>query len=379
MSTGTGVSTGWGSGSRRRLHLGSTATIYLALVLIIAVGTLLVGLEGGNLLAGNNVVNLLSRTSVLGFLAIGQTLVILNRSLDLSVGYVAALASIVGATTMAGQQDRILLGIGAALGVSALLGLLNGLIVTRGRVNPFIATLGMGLIIKGFLDTRYQGPSGEVAPSFQSFGYTRIGFVPLSAAVMLLVAALAYVLLHRARLGYAMFAVGGNTDVARLSGVRTDRTLVLAHVLCSTTAGIAGLLLASRFSTGVAVQIYSAGYDLDSIAAVVLGGTLLMGGRGGIPGTVAGVLILATLDTVFNLLQVDPFFRDVLRGVIIVTAVALYARRQIDPNARRRRFADGPPPPRRRTGDRPSGGAAPGTGRTPEPTGRAAAAEGVKT
>lgn len=325
---------------RRRLHLGSTAIIWLAFVLILLVGTVLVALDGTNLLAGNNVVNLLSRTSVLGFLAIGQTLVILNRSLDLSVGYVAALASIIGATVMAGQQERILLGIGAALAVSALLGLVNGLVVTKGRVNPFIATLGLGLIIKGYLDTQYQGPAGTVAPSFQNFGYTRIGVVPLSTAVMLGVAVLAYVLLHRTRAGYAMYAVGGNRDVARLSGIRTDRTLVLAHVLCSTAAGIAGLLLASRFSTGVSVQIYSAGYDLDSIAAVVLGGTLLMGGRGGIAGTVAGVLILATMDTVFNLLQVDPFFRDVLRGVIIVAAVALYARRQIDPNARRRRFAD---------------------------------------
>lgn len=332
----------------RRLHLaGTTAIIYAALVLIIIIGTVLVALDGGNLLAGNNVVNMLSRTSVLGFIAIGQTLVILNRSLDLSVGYVAALASIVGATTMAGQQDRILLGVGAALLVAAAVGLVNGLLVTKAKVNPFITTLGVGLIIKGYLDTQYQGPSGEVALSFQNFGYTRIGFMPLSTAIMLAVAVAAYVLLHKTRPGYAMFAVGGNTDVARLSGIRTDRTLILAHVLCSTTAGIAGLLLASRFSTGVAVQIYSAGYDLDSIAAVVLGGTLLMGGRGGIAGTIAGVLILATLDTVFNLLQVDPFFRDVLRGVIIVAAVALYARRQIDPHASRRRFADGPPPPPR--------------------------------
>lgn len=330
--------------SRRRLTFGATMIIWLALLLILAVGTALVAADGGNLLAGNNVVNLLSRTSVLGFIAIGQTLVILCRSLDLSVGYVAALASIVGATTMAGDPDRILLGIGAALAVSAAVGLVNGLLVTRLQVNPFIATLGVALIIKGYLDTRYQGPSGQVPEAFQNFGYTRIGFVPLSTAVMVLVAVAAYVLLHRTRAGYAMYAVGGNTDVARLSGIRTDRTLILAHVLCSTTAGIAGLLLASRFSTGVGVQIYSAGYDLDSIAAVVLGGTLLMGGRGHISGTIAGVLILATMDTVFNLLQVDPFFRDVLRGVIIVAAVALYARRQIDPQASRRRFADGPPP-----------------------------------
>jgi ribose transport system permease protein len=134
-----------------------------------------------------------------------------------------------------------------------------------------------------------------------------------------------------------MFAVGGSADVARLSGIRTGRVMVTAHVLCAVAAGVAGLLIAARFGTGSAL-VYSSGYDLDSIAAVVLGGTLLMGGRGGIAGTLGGVLILAVLDTVFNLLQVDPFFKDVLRGVVIIAAVAIYARRQIDRRASRPRF-----------------------------------------
>ena len=107
-----------------------------------------------------------------------------------------------------------------------------------------------------------------------------------------------------------MFAVGGNDDVARLSGIRTDRTLDPAHVLCSLAAGVAGLLIAARFGTGDAL-VYDYGLDLDSIAAVVLGGTLLFGGRGSVAGTVAGVGILAVLDTVFNALEVDPFFKDV--------------------------------------------------------------------
>jgi ribose transport system permease protein len=107
---------------------------------------------------------------------------------------------------------------------------------------------------------------------------------------------------------------------------------------------VAGLLIAARFGTGSSL-VYSSGYDLDSIAAVVLGGTLLMGGRGGIAGTLGGVLILAVLDTVFNILQVDPFFKDVLRGVVIIAAVAIYARRQIDRKASRSRFTDGGSPP----------------------------------
>lgn len=325
-------------GLRDRLHLTPTTLIWLALLGTLVLGGVVVAADGNNLFAEANIVNLFSRTSVLGFIAIGQTLVILCRSLDLSVGYTAALASIVGATTMAGDPGRIVLGILAALLVSAVVGLANGLVVAKLNVNPFIATLGMGLIIKGYLDSRYAGPVGEVPPAFQDFGYTRVSLVPVATLVMLIVGGAVVLLLRRSRAGHAMYALGGNADAARLSGIRTDRTMVLAHVLCATTAGMAGLLLAARFSTGVGAQIYSAGYDLESIAAVVLGGTLLMGGRGGVSGTIAGVLILATLDAVFNLLEVDPFFRDVLRGVIIIGAVAIYARRQLDRASLRQRF-----------------------------------------
>ena len=325
------------AGAARRYHLGSTDLVYLALVGILLVAGVLVAARGGNLFAQQNISYMLTQTSLLGFVAVGQTLVVLCRSLDLSVGYVVALCSLVGATTMAGDPSRVWLGVVAALAVAAAVGLVNGLVISRLNVNPFITTLGVGLIVKGFLDTRFKGPEGEVPFAFQTFGYTRIGPVPVSTMVLLLVAAAVFVLLTRTRAGYHMFAVGGNLDVARLSGVRTGRTLVLAHVLCSLCAGVAGLLIAARFGTGNAL-VYSYGLDLDSIAAVVLGGTLLFGGRGSVVGTIGGVAILAVLDTAFNVLDVNPFFKDVLRGVIIIAAVALYARRQLDPASRRVRF-----------------------------------------
>lgn len=324
----------------RRWSLGTTELVYVALLGIVLIGAALVATQGSNLFSTANLVDMLTRSSLLGFLAIGQTFAILCRSLDLSVGYVVALTSLVAATTMAGEEARIPLGMLAVLGISALIGLANGLAIAVLRVNPFIATLGMGLIIRGYLDTEYQGPAGEVPTVFQQFGYTRIGPIPLSTAVMLVVAVLGILYLRKARTGYHMFAVGGNAEVARMSGIRTGRVLVTAHVLCSMCAGLAGLLIASRFSVGdprVADNLF----ELDSIAAVVLGGTLLLGGRGGIAGTVGGVLILAVLDTVFNIMQVDPFFKDVLRGVIIIAAVAIYARRQLDRQARRSRFDDG--------------------------------------
>lgn len=326
--------------SRRRSPLASVPLIYIALLGTLVAGAALLAANGENLFSGGSIVDILSRSSLLGFIAIGQTMVILCRSLDLSVGYVAALSSLVAATTMAGDPARIPLGVAAGLGAAALVGLFNGVVTAKLKVHAFITTLGAGLIVKGYLDTMYPGPAGEVPAAFQAFGYTRIGVVPLSAAVMLIIAILAGVLLHRTRTGHSMFAVGGNDEVARLSGIRTDRTIILAHVLSSVMAGVAGLLLAARFGTGVGAQIYGAGYDLDSIAAVVLGGTLLLGGRGGVGGTIAGVLILGVLDSVFNQMQVDPFFREVLRGVIIIAAVAVYARRQIDPTKSRARFGE---------------------------------------
>ncbi|MFV2196537.1 ABC transporter permease [Nocardiopsis sp. LOL_012] len=328
---------------RAASRLGTTGLVYLALVLLLAVSAALLATRGANLFTASNTVDLLTRSSLLGFLAIGQTLVILCRSLDLSVGYVAALSTIVGATAMAGEPSRILLGIGAALGVSALIGLANGLVVTRLRVNPFIATLGMGLVIKGYLDTNFQGPAGSVPDAFQVFGHARIGVLPVSTLVMVALAVAAVVFLRRTRTGYHMYAVGGDAEVARLSGVRADRTIVTAHVLCSVTAGAAGLLLAARFGTGSAL-VYGNGYELEAIAAVVLGGTYLLGGRGGVGGTVAGVFVLATLDTVFNILAVDPFVKDVLRGAVLVSAVAVYARSRHSRTAVRTRFPSGGPP-----------------------------------
>ncbi|NEE03500.1 ABC transporter permease [Phytoactinopolyspora halotolerans] len=332
-----------------RRRLGTTELVYLALLGVMVGGAILVALQDKNLFSTANTVEMLSRSSLLGFIAIGQTLVILCRSLDLSVGYVVALSSLVAATTMDGDPARVPLAIAVTLLVAGGIGLANGLIISVLKVNPFITTLGMGLIIKGYLDTEYKGPAGAVPESFRQFGYSRIGFVPVSAAVMLLAAVAGILYLRKTRTGFHMYAVGGNAEVARMSGIRTGRVMVTAHVLCAMTAGVAGLLLAARFGTGSA-EVYENGYELESIAAVVLGGTFLMGGRGGVAGTLAGVLILAELDTIFNILQVDPFFKDVLRGVIIIAAVAIYARRRLDVRASRARFggdggADGGPPP----------------------------------
>ncbi|MFF5982091.1 ABC transporter permease [Streptomyces olindensis] len=302
--------------------------VFVALVLTLAIGWIVVTVDGGRLFSVPTTVSLLHVAAGLGLVAVGQTLVVIGGSLDLSVAYVVSLSTLVAAETMAGDDGALLPAIGLTLAVSGAIGLVNGLFVTAARINPFIATVGVGLLLKGYLDNGYDGPAGKTAPALvQGLGYQRVGPVPLSFLLLLAVAAAAWFMLARTRFGHHLIAVGGDPEVARLSGVRTSRVLVIAHVLCALCAGLAGVYLASRLGAG-APRVGTEGlYDLESIAAVVLGGTALAGGRGGVVGTVGGVLLLASIDAVFNQLEVDVFFKQVIRGVIIIAAVAVYARR----------------------------------------------------
>ncbi len=315
---------------RARLRLptlDATGGDWAALALALILGGTLVALDGGSLFSESSTISLLQRAAGLGIVAVGQTMAILAGSLDLSVAYVISLTSLVAAETMAGSDGMVLPAIGAVLAVSAAIGLLNGLLITKLRINAFIATLGVGLLIKGYLEQGYAGPAGSVPTSFQHLGYDRIGPVPLSFVLFAAVAAAAWFTLRSTRYGHHLIATGGDLDVARLSGVRTDRVLIRTHVICSLCAGIAGLYLAGRLGAGAPRVGAEGGYDLESIAAVVLGGTVLAGGRGGVAGTVGGVLLLAVIDGVFNQLEVDSFFKQMVRGVVIVAAVAVYALR----------------------------------------------------
>ncbi|MGW4892874.1 ABC transporter permease [Kitasatospora sp. NPDC004240] len=300
--------------------------VFLALGALLLLGWILFTVDGGQFFSQANIVGIQQRSAVLGIVAVGQTLAILAGSLDLSVAYLISLCSLVAAETMA--EYGVLPAIGATLGVSALTGLVNGLVITRLKVHAFIATLGVALIIKGVLENRWDGPAGEAPESFQHLGYDRVGPVPVSALLWLAIAATAWILLRRTTLGHRIHAVGGGPELARLSGVRTDRVIVATHVLCSLTAGAAGLLLAARLGAGAPTVGTDGGYDLESIAAVVLGGTVLAGGKGGVTGTVGGVLLLAVLDSVFNQLEINSFAKDVVRGVVLVAALAVYARRR---------------------------------------------------
>ena len=308
----------------------STTIVYGVLLVAVVAGAILTAVNGRNFFSVGNIDNILTTTSILGFIAIGQTLVILGGSLDLSVPFVVSLSSVVGAGIMAGDPGNIVPAVLVALALAMVVGLANGLIVTFLRVHGFIATLGTGLVISGYLASNYKGSHGSAPLDFRLLDATRIGPVPVSTLIMLGCAGVAILMLRRTRLGLHLYAVGGNAEVARLSGLRTSVPIIAAHVICSALAALAGLLLLARLSVGNPTIGSQGGYDLMSIAAVVLGGTLLAGGKGNITGTLAGVAIFAVIDNVMGVMQVDPFLRDVVRGVVIVVAVAVYARRELD-------------------------------------------------
>ena len=278
-------------------------------------------------LTGEGFVGLSQRMVGLGIVALGQTLTILVGSIDLSVANLISVAAVLASFIMKGEPAMIAPAVLAVLVLSAAVGLVNGLIIARLDVNPLIATLGVGLILQGLLSASFSNFAGSVPAAFQAFAYGRIGPLPWSVLLLFVLAFAIWLLLSRTRFGAHLYATGGKRDGARLAGIRTERVMIGAHVLCSLMAGLTGLYLASRLRAGAPWVGRDGVYDLESIAVVVIGGTLLAGGRGGVWGTLAGVLLFATLDAVFNMTGIDAFPKQVLRGAIVILAVAVYAVR----------------------------------------------------
>lgn len=277
----------------------------------------------------DNFIQILARSIALGITAVGQTVVILLGSIDLSVANLISASAVLASVIMAGQPSMIVPAIAAVLGLGLVVGIINGLVVSRLSVNPLIATLGMAFIIQGCLSAFVNNFAGSVPEEFQAFAYAQIGPVPWSLVFLAALVGLAWLVLRFTKFGSDIYAVGGNPDAARVAGIKTWRVVLAGHVICSLTAAIAGLYLASRLRSGAPWIGADGAYDLQSIAVTVIGGTLLSGGRGGIWGTMAGVLIFSLIDAIFNLtgLAAVVGLQGTLRGIIIVAAVAFYAVR----------------------------------------------------
>jgi ribose transport system permease protein len=273
------------------------------------------------------VVGLLQRMVGLGVVALGQTFAILAGSIDLSVANMISVAAVLASFVMQGRPEMMAPAVVFVLALSVVVGAVNGAVISRLQVNPLIATLGVGLILQGLLSASFTNFAGSVPPAFQRVAYSTLGVAPYSVLALFVLAAFCAWLLRATRFGAHLYAVGGNQEGARLAGIRTDRVLIGAHILCSLSAGLTGLYLASRLRSGAPWVGRDGVYDLESIAVVVIGGTLLAGGRGGVWGTLAGVLLFATLDSVFNMLGVSAYPQLVLRGAIVILAVAAYTFR----------------------------------------------------
>lgn len=276
-----------------------------------------------------NLINVVLTMSVIGIVSIGMTYVMLSGGIDLSVGSTMGLSAVVAAT-VAKNGNPFIAVVAVGLGIGFLIGLVNGLAITKLRVPPLIATLAMLSVAKGIQLIYSRGVTvfglGD-AVGWLGRGY--IGPIPVPIFLLLLLYVLASYSLSRTSFGRKVYAVGGNEKAARIVGIQVQRIKVSVYVLSSMLAAFGGLILISRLDS--APTVIGTGLELDTIAAVVIGGTSLSGGKGNIWGTLIGVAILALIQNALNLLNVSPYFTQLVQGLVIFTAVA------IDMNRRRRR------------------------------------------
>ena len=270
----------------------------------------------------SNITNVLRQASINGIVAVGMTLVILIGGIDLSVGSVLALAAVVAASLMK-QGLPVFLVIPLALGVGAGLGMINGLIITRGRIPPFIATLGMLTVARGLTLMYTQGqPVTKLPESFRFIGAGVLGSIPMPIIVAGLTFLIGHILLTRTRLGEYIYVLGDNPVAARLAGVATNRMTVLVYAISGLCAALAGLVLIARLDS--AQPVIGQGYEFNAIAAVVVGGTSFAGGEGSLAGTLLGALFIETINNGMNLLNVSSLWEQVVKGAVIALALLFY-------------------------------------------------------
>jgi len=280
-------------------------------------------------LTEENLTNVLRQNSMLGLIALGMTFVILTGGIDLSVGALLAVAGVISASL---AERGLFVALLAAVGCTTLLGLLNGVVIAKARIQPFIVTLAMMIAARG-LALAYTGEQ-SVRVGREALGFTELGRGKLDLGafsvpypVLMLAAAflLGWVVLNYTRFGRHVYSIGDNEEAARLMGLNVGRVTLGVYALSGALAGLAGVTLASRLGAGQPVA--GVGWELDAIAAVVVGGTLLTGGQGGVGSTLIGVLLLGVIFNIFNLEgRVSPWWQLVLRGLILLAVVIVQNR-----------------------------------------------------
>ncbi|MBK5145682.1 ribose ABC transporter permease [Budviciaceae bacterium BWR-B9] len=296
----------------------------IALIVLIIVVSFL----SPNFFTIDNLFNILQQTSVNAIIAVGMTLVILTSGIDLSVGSILALTGAVAAS-LVGLELNVFVALAGALVLGAGIGTITGVIVAKGKVQAFIATLVMMLMLRGATLVYSEGSPinlgfTDSAEAFEWFGVGRPLGIPAPIWIMVIVFVGAWYLLNHTRLGRYIYALGGNEAATRLSGISVDRVKIIVYALCGMLTALAGIIEVGRLSS--AQPTAGLGYELDAIAAVVLGGTSLAGGKGRITGTLIGALILGFLSNALNLLGVSAYFQMIVKGAVILLAVLVENR-----------------------------------------------------
>lgn len=296
------------------------ALVMLVLVCIIAT------IRYESFLTEENLLNVLRQNSMLGLVALGMTFVILTGGIDLSVGSILALAGVVAAYL---APQGVFVATLGAVAVATLCGLINGVIIAKGRIQPFIVTLGMMIAARGVVLAITDEKSVRIPATFSDFTYLGRGsigdFLPVPIAILIVAFAIGWVVLNYTRFGRHVYALGDNDEAARLLGLNIARTTIGVYALSGALAGLAGVILAARLGAGNPVEGF--GWELSAIAATVVGGTLLTGGQGSVLSTLVGVLLLGVIFNLFNLEgQISPWWQLVLRGVILLVVVVIQNR-----------------------------------------------------
>ena len=309
---------------------------YLIVVILFGLVALLSALTNGTFLQTQNLINVVRQTSVIALLGIGLTIVIISTGIDLSVGSVLALSAVVS-TSLAQQPDAtnlmypgldvpVIVAVLAGLGVGALCGFINGSLIAGFRIAPFIATLGMFTAARGAALIYSDGrPISKLDPSFNWIGQGDILGIPVPIFLLIVVAVAAHIMLTRTRFGRYVYAIGGNEQAARVSGIAISRVKIGIYTISGLLAGLGGLILAGRIGSGN--PTLGTGIELDAITAAVIGGASFAGGIGTVWGAVVGALIIGSLNTGLDILNVSPFAQQVVKGVIIVVAIIIDERK----------------------------------------------------
>lgn len=301
------------------------------LSLLVALGALvaIIGAQNSDFFLVSNIETIGTTVSVVGILAVVQTVVMLIGGLDISVGSAAGLTSVISAMVFTSQASAAL-GILAALVVGVLAGLFNGLVIIYGRVNAVIATLATYAGYRGLAnlisDGRAQGYTGADS-TFIFIARGAVAGIPVLIWILVIFALAAHLLLRYTDIGRNLYAMGGNATAARLAGININRYVIACYVMAGFTAAIAGIMLTARTGSGQPTS-GSQGLELQSITAAALGGVSLRGGKGAIPGTILAVLLLGVLQNGLTILNVNSFWQDIAQGFLLVIAVILQQRRR---------------------------------------------------